>query len=263
MGELGDLVDVQNRAGSDLVFQKFLFGLDPVDVPEPPGGEGVGLDQHLQGVPAAHLFEDGILVDQPAKLGEVPLNTHADAVPQPVGLTADHHVAVTAGIPLVLVEVGVPAARPRLDGGVEHVPADIKVQDVHLGLGAGHLAKLALTGELVPPVQGRQQGVGPLLTGDKIREPDAGPGGGAAALSGELVLGKAGVVDEGVGAATKGLEGPLAELGRLVLVGAPGAANRHVQIDQPGEFLGKVPVALDQDCPCSPRASHRSPRRPG
>ena len=133
VGKLGEFINKQNRSGRNLIFQKLLLGLIPVDVPEPSGGQGVRLDQHIQSVPAAHLFENGVFVDQPSELREVSLNAHADPIPEPVGLAADHHVSVPAGIPLILVQVGVPGAGPGLDAGVKTVPADIKVKDVHSG----------------------------------------------------------------------------------------------------------------------------------
>ena len=181
-------------------------------------------------------------MDQPAELGVVPLDAHADPVPEPVALAADHHVAVPAGIPLVLVEVGVPAPGSRLDAGVEAVPAEIEVEDVEQGLGAGELDELPFSAELVSPVEGRQDVDRRLLTGDIVGSPYAGPGGVAPLPPGELVLGEAGVVDEGVGALREGIELPLAVLGDPVLVGAPLPADTHPAVNEPRVDPGDLPV---------------------
>ncbi len=127
MGEFSDLVDVQNRPGRKLVLEQFCFSFDPALVSEPAGGHGIDLDQGVQGVPGPHLLEEGIFVDQPAELVVIALKAKADVVPELVGLPADHHVPVLAGVPGILVQVGVPAAGSAFDTGIEPVPGNIKV----------------------------------------------------------------------------------------------------------------------------------------
>ena len=182
-------------------------------------------------------------MDQPSELREVSLDAHTDPVPEPVGLATDHHVSVPAGIPLILVQVGVPGAGPGFDAFVKTVPANIKVEDFILCFGAAHLAELTFAGKLISPVKGSKQSVGSLLTGTEICEPYTGPGGVAALPPGELILGKAGVVDKRVGAAAKGFQGPLTELGHLVFVRAPGSAHGNITVNQPRHFLAKIPVS--------------------
>ncbi len=131
VGKFRDFVDIENRAGGDFVFHQLLLGLDAVGVPQPLGSNGVGFDQGLEGVPGRHFLQERVFMDQPAEFRQVALDTHTDAIPEPVGLAADHHVTVFTGVPGVLVQVGVPGTGPGFDGLVEPVPGDVKVQDVH------------------------------------------------------------------------------------------------------------------------------------
>src|SRR3990172_7568766 len=181
-------------------------------------------------------------MNQPAELRIVPLDAHSDPVPEPVALAADHHVAVSARVPLVLVQVGVPSAGPRLDAGVEPVPAEVEIEDVEVGLGPGDLDELPLSGKLISPVERRQDVDRRLLPGDVVVDPDPGPGGVAPLPPGELVLGGAGVVEEGGGALRERIELPLAVLGDPVLEGTPRPSDTHPAIDGPRVDPGDLPV---------------------
>src|SRR3989304_2130386 len=171
-----------------------------------------------------------------------PFDAHADPVPEPVALAADHHVAVSARVPLVLVQVGVTSSGSPLDAGVETVPSDVEIEEVEIGLGPGHLDELPFSAELISPVERRLDVDRRLLAGDEVVDPEPGPGGVAPLPPGGLVLGGAGVVDEGIRALGKGLELPLAVLGDPVLVGAPLPADAHPAIDGPRIDPGDLPV---------------------
>src|SRR5208337_4196654 len=122
VGELADLVDVENRPGRNLVLEQLGFCFHTVGVSEPPGGQGVGLYKSVQGVSGRHFLEEGIFVDQPAELGFLTLKAKAYIIPELVGLAADHHVAVFTGVPGILVEACIPAAGTGLYTCIETIP---------------------------------------------------------------------------------------------------------------------------------------------
>src|SRR5208283_4166974 len=117
---------------------------------------------------------------------------------------------------------------------IKAIPGNIEVENIHQSFGTRDLDHLPGSAQFVSPIQGSNGVEESLGPGNIVSKPNACAGGIAALAAREKVLGQAGIVDPGICGARERLEHPLAELGLLVLPGAPLAEHADPHVDHPG-----------------------------
>lgn len=127
-------------------------------------------------------------MDESPELGEIPLDAYRFGDTINGRLSSDHHVAVFARVPCVLISGWGPNPVPGLDAFVETVPADVEIQGVHLRLRAGHLDQLPPPADFLPVVKGRQNVSPAACSPALIGKPDPRTGWIATLASWQLIL---------------------------------------------------------------------------